>query len=246
MKRFCLATLVLVLAFGSMALASDEAQFPITLSIDPYMAVYNVTNDPAMEHIKGLFGGGESLSGEPGIYISDGGATGNYANSLVSTGVWDGTWDLWYTESTLRRDSEYVAHVEKFAIQANTDVEVTFESNFVGWPNIPTFFRISSSSVIGEEGDHAEGFGRGRGAWGTDVAVIGNDLNDGGIYASLYAAHNDHFDQEDRFDVDFIQCTGPVLYHINGGLLIPKADAVEARDDYQTILVVTVAARTND
>ncbi len=246
MMKTLVLTLVLLLSFGNAAMAAshqdDYAEFDVTLSVADYVAVENITDD--VPYITGLFGGGDELSGEPGIYVSDGSATLNYAQNISAWND-DFDWDYQYMGEWDRTNPEYEGTVEKFKIQANTHVLATLEwTDQDGWPNLPTIFRISSSTDMGTDGlmDESDRRGRGRGDWGDDLAVVANTLDVGGEYEDLHQAHNDNVaNAESSIHVAFEQSGGPVLFHINSALLIPKSDSVES-GDYDTTLRVTVAA----
>ena len=248
MMKTLILTLALLLAFGSAGMADsvqeDSADFDVTLSVAPYVAVENITEE--LDHIHGLFGGGYELSGEPGVYVSDGSATDTYVKGIDAWNA-DFDWDYQYMGEWNRNSDDYEGMVEKFKIQANTDVTATLEwtlDSQEDWPNLPTIFRISSSTDMGTDGwmDDYDRRGQGRGDWSDVHAVVANRLDVQGAYEDLHQRHNDEVAREQAtFPVAFDESGGPVLFHINSALLIPKADSVQA-DDYTTTLQVTVAA----
>ncbi|MFW5986192.1 MAG: hypothetical protein ACOCQH_02405 [Halanaerobiales bacterium] len=243
MKKIAILVLSLALVMGisavSFASSTDvTADVGVNVTVAPYYDVWFV---PDAEGYKGLFGNDEVPIDQPGIYISDGQAT---VNSVL--GIWEDAIDSAEANGIETGEvyQEYFVEgqlddpqVELFRVDANTMVDVTLSSDFEGWMNAPTLFRVSSDE------DEINGIGD----WATDLAVIGNTVQTvaNEDYNGLLNAHNAALEElNDTFTLDFAEellCHGPLEFHLNGALWLPKASQVAA-DEYDTTVTVTVAA----
>jgi len=157
MKKLFTTVLVLalVLSMSSFVMADNnddpDAQLRVGIEISEYIEMGIVTDHFLSfrgDELKGLFNGFEDGTeiGQPGYYVSDGLATQEVAQLLFDkAGI--------APVNNIDDDS-----VEMIVVAANTDVNLRMESDFAGWPNIPTFFRFSSN----------EGLGTGPGGGGND------------------------------------------------------------------------------
>ncbi|MFP4661299.1 MAG: hypothetical protein ACLFPF_03835 [Halanaerobiales bacterium] len=240
-----LLMLGLVLGMGSVVMAQDSASadVDVNVTISEYYDVWFDTPDT----YKGLFGVGDDEYdgnqidiGEAGIYISDGKATRVCAVDYWAAG---GATDDMVVEEFYDEGQLDDPQVELFKVDANTVVDVTLSSDFDGWLNAPTLFRVSSSGTD----ERINGIGD----WEDDLAVIGNEVAqvDNEDFHDIIDAHNDGLEGLDpTFTIDFADtyiCHGPLEFHVNGALWLPKISQVAA-DEYSTELVVTVAASDTD
>ncbi|RAK10620.1 hypothetical protein C8C77_10411 [Halanaerobium saccharolyticum] len=242
MKKLLVMVLAMLLVMGvsAVGLAADaEADVDVMVTVDPY---YDVWFDTPGSY-KGLFGNTMHPIGQPGIYISDGQATVNsvtgiWSNAIaaaVNSGVTSGQVYQDYFDEGQLGDPQ----VELFKVDANTIVDVTLSADFTGWMNAPTLFRVSSD----DDNNYINGYGD----WATDLAVVGNTVNPvfNGDYNDLLNEHNMAVEGlDDTFTLDFAEellCHGPIDFHLNGALWMPKASQVAA-GDYEATVIVTVAA----
>lgn len=241
MKKFIVLFLMIALVFsmGSMVMAASTevvTDVDVNITITEYFDAWFDTPD----HYQGLFGvgnSGEVPIGEAGIYISDGQATVNSA-----LGIWNsaGATSAMVHGEFFNKGQLDNPQVEMFKVDANTMVDVTLSSTWDNWLNAPTLFRVSSS----DSDDRINGFGN----WNDDLAVIGNDVEpvNNSEYQAIVDAHNTavNNDLNPTFTLDFgdeLICNGPLEFHLNGALWLPKISQVAA-GDYSTDVVITVAA----
>ena len=242
MKKLLVMVLamLLIMSFSAVGLAAEaEADVDVMVTVEPYYDVWFAT--PINYY--GLFGDINTPIGQPGIYISDGQATvdsvtGIWSSALaatVSNGISSGQVYQDYFQEGQIGDPR----VELFKVDANTMVDVTLSADFTGWMNAPTLFRVSS--------DADEPTINGYGDWATDLALVGNTVNhvNNGDYNALLDAHNTAAaGLDDTFTLDFAEellCHGPIDFHLNGALWMPKASQVAA-GDYEATVIITVAA----
>lgn len=235
MKRLSVLSLalLLVLAVSSMSLASlGEVKFDVNMYIPAYAEIGTI-GDPAFNN---LFS--PTLTGEAGLYISDGNATKNFAKNVWSLPE-SAVVQPYSSEGTL--DNFPDTRVAKFYVDANTDVNVTLSAtDWSLWANTPTLFRVSS-------GPHTNMTYKPYGPnWNTTYAVIYNTVYGGvvpdtNIFKPELEAHNALID-DPTFLVGFRQSEGPFEFHINGALWLPKIGQVEGDKTYEVELVVTIDA----
>ncbi|RAK10616.1 hypothetical protein C8C77_10415 [Halanaerobium saccharolyticum] len=243
MKKLLVVVLamLLVAGFSAVGLAASPAvaEVIVNVTVEPYYDVWFDTPDI----YKGLFGNENTPIGQPGIYISDGNTT---RNSVLD--IWDSA--IAYAENNGISSGEvYEAYfeegqgaspqVELFKVDANTTVDVTLSADFTGWMDAPTIFRVSSD----QDTDQINGYGD----WATDLALVGNTglTANNPLYQPLLDEHNTAAaGLDDTFTLDFadeLLCYGPIDFHLNGALWMPKVSQVAA-GDYEAIVIVTVAA----
>ncbi len=242
MKKLAVITLALVFMLGMVSFSalglSEDATVPVDITISEFVSLDFITEDYEYD---GLFP--YTIEGEPGLYISDGNATKTFAEDL-----WGDEWDI----KGQFNPSGY-QDVEKFMVDANTNVEITLEADFTNWPNLPTLFRISSHEDMPMDTQNANpgiiGTGLGN-SWYHTWADVGNEVDpdNAGLFANedFLSYHNDRYEgrQEDSFYLDFggdYLSSGPAMFHINGALLVPKASMAPA-GEYSADVTVTVAA----
>ncbi|MFW6015720.1 MAG: hypothetical protein ACOCRK_04730 [bacterium] len=228
--------MLLVLGFSSALFAADTDTLTFDITVEPAMDIWFV--QPLLEGYKGVFGS-DSPVGEAGIYISDGGATETSALNIWASAI------SYADENDIERaivaaysDGNTLPdpQVDMFKVDANVNVLVTIESDFAGWLNAPTLLRVSSDE------EEIQGIGD----WSTDLAVIGNEVEqvNNSLYNTIIDYHNEAVEQSDSFEIlfgdDYI-CHGPLEFHLNGALWLPKVSMIAA-DEYQTDVVITVAA----
>jgi hypothetical protein len=242
MRKILVLALAMLLVMGVSAVGlaqNDSDNVGVNVTVAPYYEIWFATPGNYL----GLFGNTTYPIGQPGIYISDGGTT---RNSVLSTwsaaiaaaqsnGINSGQVYQDYFDEGQIGDPQ----VELFKVDANTQVDVTLSADFAGWMNAPTLFRVSS--------DEDEPTINGYGDWATDLAVVGNTVShvNNGDYNDLLDEHNDALaGLNDTFTLDFadeLLCSGPIDFHLNGALWMPKASQVAA-GDYDATVIVTVAA----
>ncbi len=242
MKKLLVLALAMLLVMGVSAVGlaqNDSDNVGVNVTVAPYYEIWFDT--PAS--YKGLFGNTNTPIGQPGIYISDGQATVNsvmgiWSNAIsqaVSDGITTGQVYQDYFDEGQLGDPQ----VELFKVDANTIVDVTLSADFTGWMNAPTLFRVSS--------DDNNNYINGYGDWADDLALVGNTVSpvNNGNYNDTLAAHNTAVaGLNDTFTLDFadqLLCSGPIDFHLNGALWMPKASQVAA-GDYEAEVIVTVAA----
>jgi hypothetical protein len=241
MRKLSIVVLALLLVMGLSAwgLAADTDSLNFSVTVAPY---YEIWFDTPANYL-GLFGNTTYPIGQPGIYISDGGATvtsvtGIWSSAIAAAqinGITSGQVYQDYFQQGQIDDPQ----VELFKVDANTEVDVTLSADFTGWMNAPTLFRVSSSET--------EPTINGYGTWATDLAVVGNTVVNvnNPAYNPLLDAHNTALaGLDDTFTLDFgddLLCHGPLEFQVNGALWMPKASQVAA-GDYSAEVIVTVAA----
>jgi len=246
MKKLLVIVLAMLLVMGvsavGLAASHEEAEVDVNVTVEPY---YDVWFDTPANYY-GVFGDINTPIGQPGIYISDGQATVNSVTGIwssalaaaVSNGISSGQVYQDYFQEGQIGDPR----VELFKVDANTMVDVTLSADFTGWMNAPTLFRVSS--------DATEPTINGYGNWATDLALVGNTVQNvnNADYNPLLDAHNTAVaGLDDTFTLDFAEellCHGPIDFHLNGALWMPKASQVAA-GDYEATVIVTVAASQN-
>ncbi|SIR53128.1 hypothetical protein [Halanaerobium kushneri] len=245
MKKLLILSLALLFVMSiSGVIIAAEANVGVNVTVSPYMDVWFVPADESDPDYLGLFGNDALEIGEPGIYISDGNATKNSVLSIwdpVKTAAeTDGITSFLVLQDYFSQGQLPAPQVEKFKVDANTNVNVTLSANFDDWMNAPTIFRVSSDDTdINGIGD-----------WATDLALVGNtvDMVSNAVYNPALTAHNNAVTGlNDTFSLDFANtylCHGPLEFHLNGALWIPKASQVAA-DDYSATVIVTVSAVGN-
>ncbi|MFP4020921.1 MAG: hypothetical protein ACLFUK_04885 [Halanaerobium sp.] len=234
-------SILLITVFSAVGLAAAPAvaEVEVNVTVEPYFEVWFDTP----EIYKGLFGNENTAIGQPGIYISDGNTTRNsvleiWDSAIISAennGISSGeVYGDYFDEG--QGDSP---QVELFKVDANTKVNVNLSADFSDWMNAPTIFRVSSD----QDSNDINGYGD----WATDLALVGNtDLTaNNPLYQSLLDEHNTAVaGLNDTFTLDFadeLLCYGPLDFHLNGALWLPKTSQVAA-GDYKTIVIVTVSA----
>jgi hypothetical protein len=221
----------------------------ITVEISEYYAVEFLPHgiDKYGNDIVGLFGEGQAgfeLLGAPGIYVSDGSSTKNRIKSLWSAAI------AVAPEAVVDPDDYYMYAagtspntVDVFTVDANTEVEVTLSSDFLGWLNAPTILRVSSS-------ENDPSYIHGIGNWSDQLAEIRNLVSyvPNSDYDAMIDQHNalsldpsfvlDFTDTD--FENDKYLCYGPIEFHVNAAIWLPKV-SMAAAGEYTTNIVVTVA-----
>jgi hypothetical protein len=246
MRKFSIVVLALFLVMGLSAwgLAADTDSLNFSVTVAPY---YEIEFDTPANY-KGLFAQHEAsfseMIGKPGIYVSDGGVTRDFAIdvfwapaivSAQANGINSGVLNAPYFAEGQINDPM----VELFKVDANTMVDVTLSADWSGWMNAPTILRVSS--------DEDEATINGYGDWDTELAVVGNTVNNvfNADYNDLLDDHNTALaGLNDTFTLDFAEellCHGPIDFHLNGALWMPKASQVAA-GEYSAEVTVTIAA----
>ena len=255
MKRFITLSMVamLVLALGSVVAANgnngDSVEFEVDMELQPFAYVGYVEEE---EGENNLFS--PDVTGEPGLWISDGNTTKEFA--LDQWGFLDPS-DVvaeYLAEGTLANsDNPGVPRVAKFYVDANTDATVTLgvvDNDWSDWINTPTLFRISSGPSLENHSDYSA-YPYSEADWTTDFAYIFNTVyEEDGIptdspFAEDFKKHND-LDGKTTFVVDWQKASkGPFEFHISGGMWLPKVGQDQA-GDFNVTLEVTVAAAVQE
>ena len=238
MKRLSVLSLAILLVFAasSVGLANqNEVTFDVEMYIPAYFEIGTI--DANGVPFNRLFADTPTgISGEPGLYISDGNATRTFAKDVWGLDESDVV-TPYSDDGTL--DGADGPRVAKFYVDANTAVSVTLSApDWSGWANTPTLFRISS-------GPHPNlTFAPYGPSWDTTYAEIYNTVYGGNVpqdspFKTEFENHNALSD-EPSFTVEFRESEGPFEFHINGAMWLPKIGQVAGDTTYDVELVVTV------
>lgn len=159
MKKLMTVLLSMVLVFGfstmTIAFAPQDAQLEVGINIAPYAEFGIVTDfftDNSGEILKGLFSGIDVT--QPGLYVSDGGATEDAAIGYFGLG-----------NNYASINPVDTSNVEMIVVAANTDTVLSMESDFAAFldanddplTGAALMFRFSSNDDILDVHDGGDG-----------------------------------------------------------------------------------------
>ena len=241
--------LVFAMSFGVLACngcpdVHDATTTIATLEVCPYASIEFFDN----EYYNGLFP--EPLEGMKGLYVSDGNATKNAANSIwghmVNNQYVAG---VEYSGSSIYNLDPTNNFVAPFVVDMNTPINILMDVNWDNWAKVPTLFRVSSDDSISYGGLGGNGIG----SWGQNLAMVTNvnELIAEGknllSFAQSSAFTNygtmtmfNNFGDEDEW-----VCQGPFEFHLNSAVYLPKAGSVVAGEEYSAEITLTVEAAEN-
>ena len=212
-----------------------------TLTVCPYATIEFFDND----YYNGLFP--EALEGMAGLYVSDGNATRNAANSIWGyddgSGYTPGVMD---SGSAIYNLSPTNNFVDPFVVDMNTPIYIDMAVNWDNWAKVPTLFRVSSDSSISYGGLGGNGIG----SWGTNLAMVTNVnelVNEGANLLSFaQSSAFSSFGTMKMFDTfgedGAFVCEGPFEFHLNAAVYLPKVGSIVAGEEYTADITMTVSA----